>query len=123
MRGNGGPALTLGVALVIRSELGNEPNRRGQSGGSDAGNPFATGWMRSGRAAGAGFVFGIVFFRIVFFQISAPGSGGEAEGRIEGDAGVGGLPELQEQGEGAIVLAVVGGFLAEMQGEDAGVVG
>jgi hypothetical protein len=55
-------------------------------------------------------------------RIVIPGLSGVLKGRIDGDAGVGSLAQLQEQGERTIALAVIRGFKTELQGEDPGVV-
>jgi len=65
------------------------------------------------RDAGIGFARKIVI----------PGFGGELKGRIGRRGGIRGFAELQKHGEGAVVLAVIGGFEAMLKGEGSGVVG
>jgi hypothetical protein len=71
---------------------------------------------------GIGFVW-----RIVVFKIVVPGFGGEQNGRKARSAyiqaRIGGFAQFQKHGEGAVVLAVIGGFGAVLEAEDAGVIG
>jgi hypothetical protein len=70
----------------------------------DVRNLFIASWILSGIGVEIGFVWRIVI----------PGFCGDLKGRIDWDAGIGSLAQLQEQGERTIILAVIRGFITEL---------
>jgi hypothetical protein len=93
----------LGIGRSACATRGNWVRLKRRGVRSDARKLLITSWILSGIGVEIGFAEGIVI----------PGFGGDLKGRIEGDAEVRSLAQLQEQGERTIVLAVIRGFITE----------